>query len=301
MTSRTANLLAGLLGRTPDDSADRPARRRRSWRPVLPFIIIFLAFCLMAVFAPVLAPADPDAQNLLGRLRPPRSDVRGEVFWLGSDELGRDLLSRIIYGARVSLFVALLSVLISSVFGTVLGIVAALNRGIVETIIMRLVDIVLSIPAILLAIITVAVLGPGLQNVIIVLAFTRWPRYARVAYGQTLGLVGQPYVAFARHLDVGTPRLLVRHILPNIIGPLVVVATLEFGLMVLFESGLSFLGLGVQPPTASWGSILSTGRNYVSTAWWIATFPGVCLFLLILSVNLIGDHLRDRLDPRSWR
>ncbi|MEM7443785.1 MAG: ABC transporter permease [Pseudomonadota bacterium] len=299
MTSRTTQLLASMLGRQVEPSSGLSGGRQRSWRPVLPFIIIFVGFCLMAVLAPVLAPADPDAQNLLGRLRPPGTDVRGETFWLGSDELGRDLLSRIIYGARVSLFVALLSVLISSVLGTVLGIVAALNRGVVEMLIMRLVDIVLSIPAILLAIITVAVLGPGLQNVIIVLAFTRWPRYARVAYGQTLGLVGQPYVAFARHLDVGTPRLLTRHILPNIIGPLVVVATLEFGLMVLFESGLSFLGLGVQPPTASWGSILSTGRNYVSTAWWIATFPGVCLFLLILSVNLIGDHLRDRIDPRS--
>jgi peptide/nickel transport system permease protein len=177
--------------------------------------------------------------------------------------------------------------------------IAAFYRGWVETIIMRLVDIVLSVPAILLAIITVAVLGPSLSNVVIVLAFTRWPRYARVAYGQTLSVANMPYVRLSRFMGAGWLRLLWRHILPNIAGGLIVVATLEFGLMVLFEAGLSFLGLGVQPPTASWGAMLSTGRNYVGTAWWIATFPGLALFLLVLSINLIGDHVRDRLDPRA--
>jgi peptide/nickel transport system permease protein len=143
------------------------------------------------------------------------------------------------------------------------------------------------------------VLGPGLINVVIVLALTRWPRYARVAYGQTLSVANMPYVRLSRFMGASWPRLLGRHILPNIAGSLVVVATLEFGLMVLFEAGLSFLGLGVQPPTASWGAMLSTGRNYVATAWWIATFPGLALFLLVLSINLIGDHVRDRLDPKA--
>ncbi|UOM37163.1 ABC transporter permease [Acuticoccus sp. I52.16.1] len=279
--------------------AVRPRRRPSFKVGIWPFVAIFFAFVVVAVFAPWLAPYNPNAQNLMGRLKPPGVEARNFFYLLGSDELGRDLLSRIIFGARISLSVAILSVGLSSIVGTVLGMAAGYFRGIVETVIMRIVDIFLSVPAILLAIITVAVLGPGFTNVVIVLALTRWPRYARVAYGQTLSVAGMPYVRIARFMGAGPGRVLFFHILPNIIGPLTVVATLEFGLMVLFEAGLSFLGLGVQPPTASWGAMLSVGRNYVATAFWIATFPGLCLFLLILSVNLIGDALRDRLDPKS--
>jgi peptide/nickel transport system permease protein len=256
------------------------------------------AFVAVAVFAPYVAPYDPNQQNLLGRLKAPGFVSRGVTYWLGSDELGRDLLSRLIYGARISLFVAFASVILSGTVGVLLGMLAGYLRGPVEVIIMRVVDIFLSIPAILLAIITVAVLGPGLVNVIVVLALTRWPRYARVAYGQTLGVANMPYVRLATFMGAGPGRILFRHILPNIIGAVTVVATLEFGLMVLFEAGLSFLGLGVQPPTASWGAMLSTGRNYLATAWWIGTFPGLCLFLLVLAINLLGDDLRDRFDPR---
>ncbi|MFK7860948.1 MAG: ABC transporter permease [Granulosicoccus sp.] len=253
------------------------------------------ALVVCAVFAPWLVPFDPDRQNLLARLKPPGFDARGAVFHLGSDELGRDVLSRLIYGARVSILVAVLSVVLSGVVGVAVGMIAAYLRGWTETLLMRLVDVFLSVPAILLAIITVAVLGPGFINVILVLALTRWPRYARVAYGQTLAIADQPYVKLARAMGASTVRVVTLHILPNILGPLLVVATLEFGLMVLFEAGLSFLGLGVQPPTASWGSMLSTGRNYVATAWWIATYPGLALFLLVLSANLIGDKLGDRM------
>jgi peptide/nickel transport system permease protein len=274
---------------------------RRELRAIWPFLLIFGAFALLALLAPLIAPYNPNSQNLLSRLKPPGTTVRGIFYALGTDEVGRDLLSRLIHGARVSLVVALLSVMVSTVIGTTLGMIAGFYRGVVEVVIMRLVDIVLSIPAILLAIITIAVLGPGLQNVIIVLGFTRWPRYARVAYGQTLTVTGLTYMRASVFNGAGVLRLLFRHVLPNIAGAIIVVATLEFGLMVLFEAGLSFLGLGVQPPTPSWGSILSVGRNYLGTAWWIATFPGLCLFLLVLSVNLIGDHLRDRLDPRSSR
>ena len=164
---------------------------------------------------------------------------------------------------------------------------------------MRAVDMVLSIPPILLAIITVAVLGPGLQNLVLVLGFTRWPRYTRVAYGQTLRVSTLPFITASRLGGARSARLLFRHVLPNILAALVVVATIEFGLMVLFEAGLSFLGLGIQPPTPSWGAIMAVGRNYIASAWWIATLPGLCLFLLVLTVNVLGDQLRDRLDPRA--
>ncbi|WP_336813847.1 ABC transporter permease [Bosea sp. MMO-172] len=273
-----------------------PSRRRfplKRWWP----IAILAVFVLTAICAPLLAPYDPNAQNLVGRLKPPGTVSRSFYYWLGSDELGRDLLSRIIYGTRVSLLVAVLSVLLSGAFGTALGLIAGYRRGWVEIAVMRIADVFLSIPAVLLAIITVAVLGPSLVNVVLVLALTRWPRYARVAHAQTLATAGMAYVENAVLSGAGNARILFLHILPNIAGTLIVVATLEFGLMVLFEAGLSFLGLGVQPPTASWGSMLSTGRNYVATAWWVATLPGLCLFALVLTVNLTGDAVRDRLDP----
>lgn len=203
-----------------------------------------------------------------------------------------------IHGARISLIVAFASVILSGVVGTTLGMIAGYRRGWVEITVMRVVDVFLSIPAILLAIITVAVLGPGIVNVIMVLALTRWPRYARIAYSQTLSVANMPYVRLSALMGASAPRVLFRHVLPNIVGAVSVVATLEFGLMILFEAGLSFLGLGVQPPTASWGAMLSTGRNYVATAWWVATLPGICLFVLVLAVNLTGDAVRDRLDPR---
>jgi peptide/nickel transport system permease protein len=284
-----------------DIAAPAPPRRRHLAIPVavLPALVVLLIFAVAALAAPLLAPLDPARQSLLARLRPPGTTVGQVTYWLGTDELGRDLLSRIIFGARASLAVALLSVTVSGTVGIALGVLAGYLRGWTEVLIMRAVDIMLSIPAILLAIITVAVLGPSFVSLVIVLGFTRWSRYTRVAYAQTLSVSGRPYITAARLAGARTPRILVRHVLPNIIAPLIVVATLEFGLMVLFEAGLSFLGLGIQPPTPSWGSIMSVGRNYVATAWWIATFPGICLFLLVLAVNLFGDYLRDRFDPRA--
>lgn len=274
-----------------------PRRKSRGLWRWWPVGIIALVV-LVAILAPWLAPYDPNQQNLLGRLKPPGTVSRSFHYWLGSDELGRDLLSRVIHGARISLIVAFASVVLSGVVGTTLGMIAGYRRGWVEIAVMRVVDVFLSIPAILLAIITVAVLGPGIVNVIMVLALTRWPRYARIAYSQTLSVANMPYVRLSALMGASALRVLFRHVLPNIVGAVSVVATLEFGLMILFEAGLSFLGLGVQPPTASWGAMLSTGRNYVATAWWVATLPGICLFVLVLAVNLTGDAVRDRLDPR---
>lgn len=263
---------------------------------LLPFLLIMVLLVLVAVFAPLIAPHDPASQNLMARLKAPGFESRGNFYLLGTDEIGRDILSRVIYGARVSLLVAFSSVILSGVVGTLLGVIASTRRGWVETLIMRAADIVLSVPALLLAIISVAIIGPSLTNVVVVLALTRWPRYARVAYGQTLSLSSAAFVRLAQFSGVSQTRIILRHILPNIAGALIVVATLEFGLMVLFEASLSFLGLGVQPPTASWGSMLAVGKNYVAQAWWIATIPGLCLFLLVLSVNVIGDHFRDRIE-----
>ncbi|RWX81682.1 ABC transporter permease [Neorhizobium lilium] len=262
-------------------------------------IATVVVILVAAIFAPLIAPYDPNVQNLLGRLKPPGFVIRNTHYLLGSDELGRDTFSRLIYGARISLLVAFASVVLSGITGSILGMLAALYRGWVETVIMRAVDIVLSIPAILMAIITVATLGPGLQNVVFVLVLTRWPRYARVAYGQTLIIANTSYLRLSRSMGAGWFHILRYHVLPNIAGAIVVVVTLEFGLMVLFEAGLSFLGLGVQPPTASWGVMLSVGRNYVANAWWLSVIPGAALFLFVLSVNVLGDFLRDRLDPRS--
>jgi peptide/nickel transport system permease protein len=268
-------------------------------RPVWIFVLVLLCILLIAVFAPFVTSHDPNYQNLLARLKPPGYSTGSRFYLLGTDELGRDLLTRIVYGARISLLVAFLSVSISLIFGVLIGMVAGYFRGFLEVLIMRMADIFLSIPAILLAILTVAVLGPSLLNLVLVLAFTRWPRYTRVAYAQTLSVAGSLYIKSSAYSGASNTRILMRHILPNILAPLIVLATLEFGLMILFEGGLSFLGLGVQPPMPSWGSILSVGRNYISRAWWIVTLPGICLFVVVLSVNVLGDFLRDKFDPRS--
>ena len=276
------------------------ARLSRIPTSILVMAGILASFVLVALLAPWLAPYDPARQSLIQRLRPPgHVSPQGLTFLLGTDDLGRDLLSRVLHGARASMLVAVASVSVSLVIGGTLGMLAGWKRGWVEMLIMRSVDVMLSIPAILLAVLAVAVLGPGFQTLILVLGLTRWPRYARVAYAQTLQVATLPYIRAAELGGAGGTRLLLRHVLPNIAGPLVVVATAEFGLMILFEAGLSFLGLGIQPPTPSWGTIMSAGRQYIERAWWLTVFPGGCLFLLVLSVNVLGDWLRDRLDPRA--
>jgi peptide/nickel transport system permease protein len=267
--------------------------------PILLVSVILLIIVAMAILAPWISPADPTRQNLLARLKAPGFERGGMVYWLGTDDLGRDLLTRILYGAGVSLSVAVLSVFVSTLVGVSLGMLAGWFRGWLEIVVMRIVDMVMSIPAVLLAVLTVAVLGPGFLKLVLVLGLTRWPRYTRVAYAQTLQVANLPFIRASELAGAGAVRILFHHILPNIAGPILIVATSEFGLMILMEAGLSFLGLGIQPPAPSWGSIMSVGRQYIENAWWIVAFPGICLFLLVFSVNVLGDWLRDQLDPRS--
>jgi peptide/nickel transport system permease protein len=269
------------------------ARSRAAWI-FIALVVLFIAF---AVIPWVFAPLDPLKGDLLARLQPPGSVNRGVLHILGTDQLGRDVWSRVIYGTRVSLLVAASAVILSGAVGATLGILAGTLRGWVGAIIMRFADMVLSVPFILLAILTVVVLGPSVTNLVLCLALVRWTRYARVAYAQTLDTNGREFVVAA--VAIGSTRFWVvrKHIIPEVLSPVIVVATLELGLMVIFEASLSFLGLGVQPPTPSWGVILSDGQQYVATAWWLATFPGLALFLLVLSVNMLGDFVRDRLDP----
>lgn len=275
---------------------------RRLPASTLALLAVLLAFGLAALLASAIAPHDPLRQSLLLRLKPPGTvDPRQGLFALGTDDLGRDLLSRILYGARASFAVATLSVAVSLALGVTLGLAAGWFRGWTAAIVMRLVDTMLSIPAILLAVLTVAVIGPGFLDLVLVLGLTRWPRYTRVAYASTLQVASMPFIQASQMAGTGAARLLRRHVLPNVAGPILVVATSEFGLMILFEAGLSFLGLGIQPPAPSWGSILSAGRQYVERAWWLTVFPGIGLFVLVVCVNLLGDLLRDQLDPRSAR
>jgi len=261
--------------------------------------VIIALFILVAIFAPLLAPYEP-ASTQWTELST-QTFVQGGTseHLLGIDRFGSDMLTQLIYGARQSLVIGVVSTSIGLLVGVALGVLAGGVGGWVDTVVMRVVDIMLSIPAILLAVLTVAVLGPGFLKLIAVLGFTRWPRYTRVAYAQTLQVANLPYIKAAELGGAGTARILLRHILPNIAGPLLVVATAEFGLMILFEAGLSFLGLGIQPPSPSWGSIMSVGRQYVERAWWLIAFPGAALFLLVFSVNVLGDWLRDQIDPRS--
>jgi peptide/nickel transport system permease protein len=269
----------------------------RSHRGLIPAIFIAL-YVLVAVFAPLVAPFDPNHADLAARLSAPFAGKHGHFHLLGTDGLGRDVLSRIIFGSRVSLAVAAATVVVSGVFGVALGVIAGWRRGWIAAIIMRIADIALSVPFFLLAILVVAVLGPSLINVVICLALVRWPRYTRIAYANVLETRERGFVRGV--IAVGAPGrwIVVRHILPEVAPLAVVVGTLELGLMVVFEASLSFIGLGVQPPTASWGSMLSDGQQYVASAWWLATFPGFALFGLVLAVNLLGDAVRDRLDPR---
>ncbi|HEX2275720.1 MAG TPA: ABC transporter permease [Candidatus Tectomicrobia bacterium] len=264
--------------------------------------LILLGLVVTAVFAPQVAPHNPTRERLIDRLLPPAwAEDGGWQYVLGTDHLGRDLLSRIIYGSRVSLVVGFTAVVIGGVLGTALGVIAGFFGGPSDEIIMALADMQLAFPTILLAIAIIAVLGPSFSNLVFVIGVSGWVTYARVARGQVLSLREKEFVEAIRAQGGSRLRIIWRHILPNTLAPLIVVATLDLARTIILESTLSFLALGIQPPTPSWGGMLSDGREYLLSAWWIATFPGLALMLTALSFNRLGDWLRDRTDPRLRR
>ena len=252
------------------------------------------AALVAAVFAEWVAPYAANDQDIARRLEPP--GARGHL--LGTDEVGRDLLSRLIHGARISLLVGVVAVVLSCPVGVLVGIAAGYAGRRVDDVLMRVTEIQLAIPTILLAIAVVAVLGPGIRNVILTLTVTGWTLYARLTRGETLVVKGLDFVQAARATGAGDARIVLRHVLPNVLSPVIVVAVFAVANMIILEATLSFLGLGVEPGVVTWGRMLNGGRLYLSTAWWITALPGLAIFVTVLAVNLLGDHLRDWLDPR---
>jgi len=262
-------------------------------------LLILGAILVCAIGAPWIAPRDPNAQDLLNTIAAPSWIAGGKVgHLLGTDRLGQDILSRIVYGSRVSLVIAFAAVTGSAVLGTVMGLFAGFFGRIVENVIMRLVDIVLAVPFILLALVLMSVLGSSFVNLVVAFVAARWVQYARIAYAQTLDIKQRDFILACRASGISQMDILFRHVLPNILGPLLVVATLELGFVILMESGLSFLGLGAPPEVPSWGGMLQEGRALINIAWWLTTFPGLAIALTVMGFNFVGDWLRDRLDPR---
>ncbi len=274
-------------------------RRLVRRRTALFGMLVVLGVLLAAAFAPLVAPFDPLEQDIGQRLREPGwQDAQGRVHPLGTDHLGRDILSRIVFGSRIALVVGLAAVVISGLLGMLIGLLAGYFGGRVDDFLMRLADIQLAFPFILLAIAVIGVLGPSLRNIIIVIGVSSWVVYARVVRGEVLSIREREYVQAAIALGSQHWRVLRHHVLPNTLTPWLVVATLDMARVIVIESALSFLGLGVQPPTPTWGGMLADGRVYLSTAWWLATFPGLAILITVLGINLFGDGLRDTLDPR---
>jgi dipeptide transport system permease protein len=264
-------------------------------------IIVLLVFC--AIFAPLIAPQDPIAQDAINRvLMPPAWDAGGSwSFPLGTDGIGRDMLSRIIYGARFSLLIGCIVVTLSLSIGVVLGLLSGFYRGTVDTLIMRLMDIILALPSLLLAIVIVVLLGAGLRNAMIAVAITNIPHYARLTRAAVLTELTKDYVVASRVAGAGTLRLMFKTVLPNCLAPLIVQSTLGISSAVLDAAALGFLGLGAQPPTPEWGTMLADARQYIERAYWVVTFPGLAILITVLAFNLLGDGLRDALDPKLKR
>jgi len=261
--------------------------------------IIVLSFILIAILAPFVAPHDPLKASIVNRLRPPFWIEGGSsTYLLGADEIGRDILSRIIYGARVSILVGLVTVAISGFLGTLLGSFAGYFRGRFDAILSRFADLLLSFPYLIFAIFLMSIVGPGFFNLIVILCFKSWVNFFRLSRGEMISEKTKEYVEAAQALGESDIKIIFKEILPNIIHSLLVLATLRVGFFIILEASLSFLGLGIQPPTPAWGSMINSGRAYMLSAWWVSTIPGIALLILVLSINLLGEGLRDILDPR---
>jgi len=260
------------------------------------FVFVFVG---MAIFAPFVAPHDPNETDLFRRLQPPWWIEGGELaYFLGCDGLGRDIFSRIIYGARISIFIGLSVITVATSIGIVAGLAAGYLRGWVDITISRLVDILLGFPYLIFAIALIAMIGPGLQNIILALVYKEWVVPCRVVRGETLAAREVEYVEAARALGGSSRHIMLREILPNILSPVIVVSTIRMANVIILEASLSFLGLGVQPPTASWGSMVADGRSFMLEAWWVSTFPGLAILVLVLSINVASQGLRDAFDPK---
>jgi peptide/nickel transport system permease protein len=284
----------------PVDESVTTQRWRAALRhvPLFPSLIL-IALVLTAVFAVFLAPHNPTEGDIMRKLVPPVWMTRGS--WehpLGTDRFGRDVLSRIIYGSQISLVVSLLTIGVAGTIGTLVGLVSGYRGGITDAILMRLTDIGLSLPTVLIAVVLVAVSEPSFRNVTLVVSLLLWPRFARQIRGETLALKQQDFVALAVVAGRSSAWIISRHIFPNVVPTLLVICTLQVGYVILLEGSLSFLGVGVPPPNPAWGLMIAEGRGFLATAWWMSLFPGLAMLLTVLAVNLLGDWLRDRLDPK---
>jgi peptide/nickel transport system permease protein len=258
-------------------------------------LAIVLLLVLVAAFAPWIATHDPYAQNLAQRLLPPGA----KGHWLGTDEFGRDIFSRLVYGARITLYIVVLVALIAAPIGLAVGAAAGYLGGWVDKALMRITDVFLAFPSLILALAFVAALGPGIENAVIAIALTSWPPYARIARAETLTIRNSDYISVARIQGAGTGRILLRHVMPLCVSSLTVRVTLDMAGIILTAAGLGFLGLGAQPPMPEWGALIANGRLYVLDQWWVAAAPGAAIFLVSLAFNLLGDGLRDALDPKG--
>ncbi len=301
MTSRVpASATAGIdLALLAGEAESSVAGRRRRWLRRYGLAAaggaLILFWMMAAVFAPSIAPYSPDVVHVAGRLAAPSA-----AHWLGTDELGRDVFTRVLYGARTSLTVGFVVVLVGGAFGSLLGAVAAYVRGWAEEGLMRATDLMFCFPPIILAMAIAAALGIGTRNTVIAMLVVWWPKFARLARSVVIGQRAQEYVAAAQTVGFGPTHILMRQIVPNAVGPLIVLVTLDLGNAILVFAGLSFLGLGVVPPTPEWGSMVSEGRELVSQ-WWVATFPGLAILSVVMGFNFVGDGLRDWLDPHARR
>ena len=303
MSENTSQRRSSLWARVTDPDTRHPffdqIEKLFKNRTAVVGLIIISIFALAALFAPVISPYDPNENSLYDQLKQPAWHSEGSTKnLLGTDDLGRDMLSRLIYGARVSLTLGIVSVGIAFLCGSILGAVSGYYKGWPDNLIMRLMDIILAFPHILLAIVIVAYLGPGLRNAMIAIGIINVPRFARIIRASVLEEYEKDYVTAARAVGAGNRRIIFNAIFPNCLAPIIVQASLGFGAAILDAAGLSFLGLGAQPPLSEWGAMIAQGRSMILRAWWVMTFPGIAILLAVLGFNLLGDGLRDALDPR---